>query len=159
MICVTSVLVIHLFRIISEAPCPQRTLVLFTCRWCVLNVWSWSIWCDISPPHRSRVGPGHTVFLFAAAHADNLPGMEACHKDLAQGVWENSSGVFQAQTPALMTSNKYEHLFLWKRCIRLFAWPSVSFGFGCGFSLPNSQQCCLESCLRISWIIRLTRSL
>lgn len=117
------------------------------------------IWCDISPPHRSRVGPGHTVFLFAAAHADNLPGMEACHKDLAQGVWENSSGVFQAQTPALMTSNKYEHLFLWKRCIRLFAWPSVSFGFGCGFSLPNSQQCCLESCLRISWIIRLTRSL
>ena len=73
---------------------------------------------DVSPHHRSVAVAGprfpRTLGCFCSTQLMQIicrDAVEGCHKDLAQGVWENSRGIFHAQTPpALMMSIKYERL-------------------------------------------------
>lgn len=82
---------------------PWSGLALLTCRWCGSEGQSW---CKVTCLLIAGVGlrPGLTSPALGCFCSPQLmriicrDAVEGCHKDLAQGVWENSRSVCHAQT-------------------------------------------------------------
>jgi len=87
----------------STALSPRSGPVLFTCRWWGLEGWSWcKVTCLPITGVELRLGlTSPALGCFCSPQLMRIicwDAVEGCHKDLAQGVWENSRSVFHAQT-------------------------------------------------------------
>lgn len=101
---ITSYLLLFLSALFSSTVLsPRSGLVLLTCRWCGLEGWSWcKVTCLPITGVELRLGlTSPALGCFCSPQLMRIicwDAVEGCHKDLAQGVWENSRSVFHAQT-------------------------------------------------------------
>lgn len=82
---------------------PWSGLVLLIWRWCGLEGWSWcEVTClPITVVELRLALTSPALGCFCSPQLMRIicrDAVEGCHKDLAQGVWENSRSVFHAQT-------------------------------------------------------------